>query len=200
MAPQRKPVLPLAADAEFRGHVVRCDPHVRIAVAERDELGTAEKVGSAVGGPVRPQRRGADALHAAGEVGPVAAGRHEPRGQHYGVQPGTALPVHRHAGNTDRQAGLQRRQPGNIAAGTHRVADHNVRNAGGRQSSGVQQSAKNRGKELVGTQLPERPVHPADGSTKGCDDHRLAVGGERLSQGGGSSGRCCLSSPAATAC
>ena len=157
MALQCEPVLPLAADPEGPGDVVRRGSHVRIAVAERHELRPAEEFGAAVACPVGAEGSRADAFNPAGEVHPVSPGGHQPRGEHDGVQAGAALPVHGDPGNADRQAGLQGGQAGNIAAASHGIADHHIRNGRRRQAGAFQEAAKDGGQELGARGAPSTP-------------------------------------------
>ena len=126
VAAEREGVLAFPADAEAGGDVLGRHPHVGIAEAQRRELGPAVKVRAAVVVAVGAERSRADALDAAREVQAAAARRDQPGGQDDRVQTGAALPVHGDAGDGDRQARLQRGEPGHVSAAAHGVADHDV--------------------------------------------------------------------------
>jgi hypothetical protein len=174
----------------------------------------ARELGAAVGGPVRAERSGADAFDPARKVGAAASGCHQPRCKDNGVEPGTALPVHGDARYADGQARLQGSQARNVAAASHRVANHDVRHCACRQACPVEEATKHGRQQLMGPEILERSVDPADGSPQGGDDYRLAVGRQlsgrqavgghlrssRLSQGGGPLCLRVQSSPAAVAC
>ena len=178
MAAEREGVLAFPADAEVGGDVLGRHAHVRIAEAERRELGPAVIVRAAVVVPVGPERSRADALDAAGQVQAAAAGRDQPGGQDNRVQTGAALPVHRDAGDGDGQAGLQRGEPGHVPAAAHGVADHDVghRRRGEAAPARVgEQAAEHRGQEFMGAQLLQGAVGAAERRPARGDDHRLPV-------------------------
>ena len=123
-----KRVLPLAADAEIPGDVLRRDSHVRVAETRRHELGPANRTPGSPSAALLA-RRGAVLMlstpparydrfppAATSRAASTMASRPEPHCRST-VMPGTLT------GKPASRSG----QPGHVAAAAHGVADHDVR-------------------------------------------------------------------------
>jgi hypothetical protein len=132
-------------------------------VAIRRKPGTAEKGGFAVVVPVCPERCGADAFHATGEVDPAASGGYKPGGKDDGIQAGTALAVNGEDRNRHGEARLEGRKPRHVAPAPDCIAYDDVCHVGRLDAGFGQQRREDRREKFMGPEVPEQPVGAANG-------------------------------------
>lgn len=156
MAAQRERVLALTVDPVLPGHGLGRGPHVRIPQVLGAEAGAPVELDLPVRAATASQRSRADALGAAGQEGASRSGLRQSAGQHDGVEPRAALPIDRDPRDRQRQAGLQGRQPCQVASGSHRVAHHDVRDGLRRQARLRHEPLQDRRQQTVHRHVGQR--------------------------------------------